>query len=110
MVALAADEETFAADRTWARDFWQALRPYAPDDSTYVNFDADAGQGDRVRASYGPEKYRRLAALKAEWDPDNVFHHNANIVPEPRPSGRAADVPAPRVTPASETEERTRRV
>jgi len=53
---------------------------------------------------------RRPAALKAEWDPDNVFHHDANIVPEPRPSGRAAGVPAPRVTAASETEDRTGRV
>ncbi|MFE3254165.1 BBE domain-containing protein [Nocardia sp. NPDC059091] len=34
----------------------------------------------RIRESYG-DKYSRLVALKAAWDPDNVFHHNANIPP-----------------------------
>ena len=46
---------------------------------SYVNFIADQDE-ERVRASYG-EKYDRLAAIKAIWDPDNVFHHNANIRP-----------------------------
>jgi FAD/FMN-containing dehydrogenase len=95
MIAMSPVEadEAFAADRAWARGFWDAMRPFAPSAATYVNFEADADE-DRVRASYGEAKYRRLAALKAVWDPDNVFHHNANIrpaagVPEPRAASEA---------------------
>ncbi|WP_448617742.1 FAD-binding oxidoreductase [Geodermatophilus sp. URMC 65] len=91
LLALAGDEATYAQDRAWVRDLWQALRPYARDDATYLNFEADTDDR-RVRASYGEEKYRRLAALKAEWDPDNVFRHNPNIPPA------AAGIPSPRQT------------
>lgn len=91
VAAIAPDADTVARDRTWVRDFIEALRPYASDEGTYLNFLADADE-DRVRNSYGETKYRRLAALKAEWDPDNVFRHNPNI----RPAG--VGMPVPRET------------
>ena len=47
----------------------------------YVNFlDAD-DDTSRVREAYGDDTYRRLAEVKAKYDPDNAFHHNKNIRP-----------------------------
>jgi FAD/FMN-containing dehydrogenase len=72
--------ELYEADRAWVRSFWDAMRPHASSSGGYVNFQADADE-DRVRASYGAEKYARLARIKAEYDPENLFHLNANIRP-----------------------------
>lgn len=68
----------FDREREWVRDCWEALLPHQS--SVYVNFlmDADA---DRIRDAYGPERFERLSALKAAYDPDNVFHLNQNIPP-----------------------------
>ena len=80
IVALAATRELLAADRRWVRSFWEALRPYALGIGSYVNGMAEFEE-DRVRAAYGAAKYQRLAKIKADYDPENVFHHNANIKP-----------------------------
>ncbi len=74
------DTEAYEAGRVWVRAFWDAMRPFASGSGGYINFQADADE-DRVRSSYGAEKYARLAHLKTVWDPKNIFHLNANIKP-----------------------------
>ncbi|UOX84956.1 FAD-binding oxidoreductase [Amycolatopsis sp. FBCC-B4732] len=78
--SLAAEPGPFAVDRAWVREFWAALVPHSSNPAGYVNFMAEYEE-DRVRTSYGPAKYARLARIKARYDPRNVFHHNANIPP-----------------------------
>jgi FAD/FMN-containing dehydrogenase len=78
--------ERAAAEAGWARRFLEALQPHRAG-GVYVNFlDAD-DDSDRVREAYGDQVYRRLAEVKARYDPDNVFHHNKNI--QPREAGPA---------------------
>jgi FAD/FMN-containing dehydrogenase len=79
IAAATHDPEVLAADRAWVRSFWEALRPYAQGSGGYVNLMSE-DDPDRVRSSYG-QKYERLAQIKAAYDPDNIFHRNANIKP-----------------------------
>ena len=72
----AADDDAVIG---WARAFRDDVRQFASG-GTYLNFIGDEGQ-DRVRAAYGEEKYARLARIKAQYDPDNVFRGNQNIAP-----------------------------
>jgi len=80
ITAQSPDPRHVAADTAWTRALWNDLLPYAVGPGGYVNFMAEMEE-NRVRASYGPEKYDRLARIKARYDPGNVFHHNANIPP-----------------------------
>src|SRR5439155_18685565 len=68
----------FDEERQWVRDFWSALEPYHM--GVYVNFLGDEGE-DRIRESYGAEKYARLQELKRRYDPENFFRINQNIPP-----------------------------
>jgi FAD/FMN-containing dehydrogenase len=81
LTAVAPDTDLLAAERTWVRDLWDEMRPFAVGSGDgYVNGTSEY-QDDRVRGSYGAAKYDRLAGIKALYDPDNVFRLNANIEP-----------------------------
>jgi FAD/FMN-containing dehydrogenase len=64
----------------WARAVWQGSRRFSTG-GVYVNFLTEDEGEDRIRASYG-ENLGRLAQVKADWDPGNVFHLNKNIAPK----------------------------
>jgi FAD/FMN-containing dehydrogenase len=64
----------------WARDFWDAMGKHSTG-GLYLNFPGFGEEKeDLVRAGYG-SNYDRLAAVKAKYDPDNLFHMNLNITP-----------------------------
>jgi FAD/FMN-containing dehydrogenase len=66
---------------SWTKEFWEALHPYSAG-GAYVNFLMEEGQG-RVEATYR-DNYKRLAQVKAKYDPTNLFHVNQNIKPNER--------------------------
>ena len=72
-----AEAELIGAHAEWARTVIASTEA----DQTgraYVNFLSDAGGAE---AAYGEETYRRLVALKDEYDPTNVFRLNQNVEP-----------------------------
>ncbi len=75
---------------TWARDTRQAARRDSAGGS-YVNFIGAEDPG-RVRAAYAGN-YRRLAQVKAAYDPENFFRVNNNIPPAV-PAGNRDRAPA----------------
>lgn len=62
----------------WAKSYWADLHPYSMG-GAYVNFMMEEG-ADRVQASYG-DNYKKLAQIKAKYDPGNLFRVNQNIKP-----------------------------
>jgi FAD/FMN-containing dehydrogenase len=85
IAAFCPTPELLAADRAWVRAFWSALLPFASNAGGYVNYMAEYEE-NRVRAAYGAAKYDRLARIKAQYDPENIFHFNANIKPALQPA------------------------
>jgi hypothetical protein len=71
------DPAETAEVRVWADKSWAKLHPYIP--HAYVNMLEDEGVA-RVRESYGGN-YERLRRLKTNYDPQNIFRSNQNILP-----------------------------
>ena len=80
--------EDRAVREAWVSDFAAALRLQGPrseaewggDAGAYVNFLGDEGEA-RIRAAYPGATWDRLAAIKARYDPTNLFRLNQNIPP-----------------------------
>jgi FAD/FMN-containing dehydrogenase len=77
------DPDQNDANTAWVRDYYAALAPHSLAGG-YTNF-ASADDQSKVRDNFGAG-YDRLATVKREYDPDNVFHLNQNIQPAALPS------------------------
>jgi len=78
IAAVSPDPAPMPQYREWVREYWNALHPKSAG-GAYVNFLMDEGD-ERITTSY-TENYGRLAAIKARYDPGNVFRVNQNIKP-----------------------------
>ena len=79
IAGISPEPSDAAALRSWGRAYWEAVHPFNME-GAYVNF-MDTDEGDkRIEFSYG-DNYRRLSAIKAKYDPANLFRVNQNIKP-----------------------------
>lgn len=62
----------------WAKDYWLAEHPHSAG-GAYINMVMDEGE-DLVKAAYR-DNYARLAQIKKQYDPTNLFSINQNIKP-----------------------------
>jgi FAD/FMN-containing dehydrogenase len=65
----------------WVRSTWDAVKQFGTG-GVYLNFTglSDEAVGAGVDSAFG-RNLRRLAEVKAKYDPDNFFRHNNNIAP-----------------------------
>jgi len=79
IAGISPEPKDAEALKRWGRAYWKAVHRFNMEGG-YVNF-LDADEADnRVELSYG-DNYKRLAAIKAKYDPDNLFRVNQNIKP-----------------------------
>jgi FAD/FMN-containing dehydrogenase len=80
IAAISPDPKDAEALKAWGRAYWGAIHPFNLE-GAYVNFlDADEAE-NRIELSYG-DNYKRLASIKAKYDPNNMFRVNQNIKPK----------------------------
>jgi len=67
------------ANMDWARTAWNDMKPFSTG-GTYINFLTEDEGPERIEAALG-KGLKRLAEVKARWDPTNMFRTNRNIKP-----------------------------
>jgi hypothetical protein len=68
------------ANIAWARQAWQSMQRFAAS-GIYLNFPGFGEEKEELlREGYG-QNYERLRAIKAAYDPTNLFRMNLNIPP-----------------------------
>lgn len=78
VLAISNDPAADAEQKSWARAAWQKALPYSTGGS-YVNY---MSEGDDVHSAYSDAaRFQRLAKIKAQYDPNNLFRFNHNIPP-----------------------------
>ena len=75
---IVGDRKDLAEHVPWLDGLAAELRGDVP--GAYVNFVADEGP-ERVHEVYPGATWDRLAAIKARFDPTNLFHRNQNVPP-----------------------------
>jgi Berberine and berberine like len=78
VAAMGDSVEERPEHEAWASNLATALSDGAP--GAYVGFLGDDGE-QGVRRAYPPATLERLAEVKRQYDPDNLFRLNLNVLP-----------------------------
>lgn len=78
MATAFEDPDDAAVHQAWVTGLAKELQQ--GDSAAYVNFLGDEGDA-RIHEAYPGATWDRLAAIKARYDPGNVFRRNQNIPP-----------------------------
>ncbi len=63
----------------WARSFFDAMQSFSS--GVYVNYLGVGDDSSRVSDAYAGATHQRLRQVKRQYDPDNLFHRNQNLLP-----------------------------
>jgi FAD/FMN-containing dehydrogenase len=78
LILAISDNDAIDAEQTaWGRDVWQKILPHSTG-GAYVNY---LSAGEDVHSAYQDGRFQRLSAIKAQYDPANLFRFNQNIPP-----------------------------
>ena len=79
VTTAAGPKPVVEATRPVLEEIWGRLAPHV--NGAYANFLASATEED-VAAIYPTQTYQRLAAVKRQYDPGNLFSRNHNVRPQ----------------------------
>ena len=82
LVAKWTDPVADATNIGYVRELWGALQKYSTG-GLYSNFNSDL-EVKESEAAFGPSNLQRLARLKQEYDPGQLFRGNQRIPPAPK--------------------------
>src|SRR5262249_48596871 len=77
--AIWSRPEDDGANIAWTRKFWSEMQRHS-NGRMYLNFPGHGEGESLVRDAFGEVVYGRLAAIKAKYDPTNLFRMNQNIL------------------------------
>lgn len=80
-LAIWEDPSLDDAQIGWARAAAERLGVSSLTGAGYANYAPVDETNERVRLAFGTERFARLAAIKARYDPGNRFRFNLNIAP-----------------------------
>ncbi|WP_030776084.1 FAD-binding oxidoreductase [Streptomyces sp. NRRL S-920] len=73
--------------RAWVKESGAALRAFGSG-ASYLNLLSEEPGTDRVTGFWDDARLRRLARVKAQYDPENLLRFNHNIPPAPAEAGQ----------------------